>query len=120
MKILLITPPKYKQENIFRETLKYLGPILPPLGIAWLASILQKEGHEVRVIDGSCGSIIFNYSFEDLRKDVTEFKPDVVGIGTAIALLNLTNKTLKLIKEIDSKIITIVGGPIVSSDPKFI
>lgn len=115
-----MTPPKYKQENIFRETLKYLGPVLPPLGIAWLASILQKEGHEVKVIDGSCGSMVFNYGFDDLSRDIIDFKPDVVGIGTAMALIELTNKTLELIKEINPNIITIVGGPIVSSDPEFV
>ena len=51
MKVLLLHPP-YTKDEIFRKSMKRVGAVLPPLGLAYLASMLEKKGHEVKIIDG--------------------------------------------------------------------
>jgi len=41
MKVLLVAPP---EEYITKE-------YLPPLGLGYLAAVLENEGHEVRILD---------------------------------------------------------------------
>ncbi len=43
MKILLIQPPPRK---IVKEDI-----VVPPLGIAYLAAVIEKQGHSVSIID---------------------------------------------------------------------
>lgn len=115
----MLTPP-YKKDKIFRKSMKHLGAILPPLGVAYIAGTLERDGHNVKIIDGTAESTILNYTFGDLKNDIKSFQPEVIGIGANIPQLSEVQTTLRLIKEINPNIITIIGGPIVSSDPKFL
>ena len=80
MKILLLLPP-YEKNEIFRNSMKNLGAVLPPLGIAYIAAVLEKEGHTVNIIDGPAMATVLNYGFGDLEKDVVKFNPDVIGLS---------------------------------------
>lgn len=51
MKFLLINPPVTFDE-LFAGGGKEMGGILPPLGIAYIASYLEKKRMYVRIIDG--------------------------------------------------------------------
>ncbi|OIN87989.1 MAG: hypothetical protein AUJ50_02050 [Candidatus Aenigmarchaeota archaeon CG1_02_38_14] len=46
MKVLLIDPPFYRFIGYYN---RYF-----PLGLAYLAAVLQKEGHEVLIYDADC------------------------------------------------------------------
>ncbi len=119
MKILFLTPP-YKKDKIFRKSMKHLGAVLPPLGIAYVAAVLERDDHEVRIIDATAESTVLDYNFDKLRKDIEDFQPDVVGVSGNIPQLENVQETLKIVKEINPKTITIIGGPIVSSDINFL
>lgn len=119
MKILLLTPP-YKKDKIFRKSMKHLGAILPPLGIIYLAATLERDGHDVKVIDATAESTVLDYDFNQLKRDILEFKPKIVGIGANVPQIDQTNMTLDIVKNIDPTIVTIVGGPLVSSNPNFL
>ena len=71
MKILLIKPPMYDQRKYGKPLILPYGP---PLGIAYLASTLEKHGFVVKAID------MFDYSWEKVRQTLEEELPDVVGI----------------------------------------
>ena len=84
MKILLIQPPF----TIFRTEPKKCHP---PLGLAYLAAVL-KEGHEVMVLDALAegyeseeiidkGFIRYGLSFEDIKKRIAAYLPDVVCVS---------------------------------------
>ena len=79
MKVLLLMPP-YPKDKIFRKSLKNLGAILPPLGLAYIAAVLEQEGHEVKIIDGPAMATVEGYGFEELEQDLKKFDPDIVGI----------------------------------------
>ncbi|MBI5846749.1 MAG: cobalamin B12-binding domain-containing protein [Nitrospirae bacterium] len=94
MKVLLAYP--------FREdTYRKVGFILPPLGIAYIASLLRDSGHEVKIAD-------FNVTDESV--DYTAF--DIVGIS---ADTSRYKSGLMLAKDAKNAGCTVVmGGPHVS------
>ncbi|MCK4348992.1 MAG: hypothetical protein KAW47_10280 [Thermoplasmatales archaeon] len=57
MKILLVSPPT---ESIIKRVIGTTGP---PLGLAYLASMVRKE-HDVKIVD----SIAEELTLEDLKK----------------------------------------------------
>ena len=119
MKILLLHPP-YPKDEIFRKSMKRVGAVLPPLGLAYIASMLEKKGHEVKIIDGPALATVEDYSFEELEKDLKTFNPEVVGISAAYSQIEYTKKSLSLIKEILPDCVTILGGSLVTSMPNIL
>jgi magnesium-protoporphyrin IX monomethyl ester (oxidative) cyclase len=75
-----------------------------PLGLTYIASILEKAGHKVKILDLNA----FKMSDDDILKNVKN--SDIIGIGGSITeymnIINLTN----LIKD-NSDIPIILGGP---------
>jgi radical SAM superfamily enzyme YgiQ (UPF0313 family) len=111
MKLLLITPPNSSKE-IYGKLSK-IGTLYPPLGLAYIAAYVEKQGHEVKVIDSEAE----NYSYEDITKIALKFNPDLVGIQTYLTTLNKANKVAENLKKIlDTKIV--LGGPQATLEPK--
>lgn len=122
MKILLINPP---QTIPVQAGTPY---IFQPLGIAYIASVLEKE-HDVRILDanveGSSKPAVIdgNYhqglSIEEIKERVKEVEPDIVGI-TIPFTINSANafKVALAVKSITVNITTIVGGPHTSIKPE--
>lgn len=48
----------------------------PPLNLAYLAAIAERDGHEVQIIDGEAEEI----SLDEIVKRTKEFNPNVIGI----------------------------------------
>ena len=57
---------------------KYLS-IPPPIGVAYLASYLLKDGVDVRIID----AYVDNLQTHEIVKKVIDEKPDFVGVSRA-------------------------------------
>lgn len=118
MKVQLINPP-YSKDRIFRKSLKDVGALLPPLGISYIAAVLESEGHEVQIIDGCVLSVTKGYDFDDLSKDVEKFQPDIVGVTATTPQINLAFETMKKVKSV-SHAVTFLGGPHVTALPSAI
>ena len=99
MKILLLLPP-YPKDKIFRKSMKSVGAVLPPLGLAYIASLFEKNGYDVKIIDGPSLANVKNYGFEELEKDLKAFSPDVIGISASFSQMDYAKKSLNLIKNI--------------------
>jgi hypothetical protein len=56
MKVLLIQPPSRQQAQ--EEV------VVPPLGLAYLASVVEQDGHKVRIIDAFAEGLTWNRSEE--------------------------------------------------------
>jgi len=98
----------------------YSSAIYPPLGILYLASVLKKAGHEVKVIDAFVLSIKKVYSYENLKKDIIEFKPDVLGVPCFTSNIEGSEIILDICKEVSPNTITIIGGPHITAIPESI
>ena len=74
MRILLL--------SVNRERMPY--PVFP-LGLAYIASVLKEEGHQLRILDLCfCDDVD-----EDLRHQIVQWEPDLIGLS----LRNLDNLT---------------------------
>lgn len=104
MRILLVFPPMLGQERYGK--LARAGSYLPPLGLAYLASVLGDE-HQIKIIDGGALPITIN----DIGKEVESWRPDLVGVSTLTPTFYRAVATCKVVKEINPKIITVLGGP---------
>ena len=101
MKVMLVLPPSHSAIS------SVLGTTGPPLGLAYIASVLEREGHDVRIID----SLALNYSLKDLRSEVKSFDPDVVGLTATTPAIYDAYKVAKLVKLTNPNAKVVIGGP---------
>lgn len=77
---LIYTPARPSVQNYF-----------PPLGLMYLATFLEKGGHEVAIIDNAK-----NRNIDWAISECEKFKPDLIGVGGIITayrhVLPLVNK----------------------------
>lgn len=98
MKVLLIQPPML--------VLKI--NISPNLGLAYIAAVLEQDGHEVSVID----AVADNLTFDQLIDRVKTIRPDIVGAGGQTPVsVNSLEIFRRIKREISPEIITLAGGP---------
>ncbi len=98
-KVLLITPPYHS--GVVECAGKWL-----PLGFVYLAGELRKAGFEPVIYDAMSEF----HTHEDIKKKIAEEKPDVVATTAFTAAISDSLKLLRTAKEIDERIITVIGG----------
>lgn len=76
MKIFLLTPPFSERERYGK--LSAVGTLYPPLGLAYIAAVAEKEGHAVSVIDSEATG----ETFEEIYARLESFQPDLIGMPT--------------------------------------
>lgn len=104
VKILLLNPPmNYGAYNEGGRL--YLDKSYPPLGIAYLGAVLERENYDVKILD------LVDTSFEDVRKILLREKPDILGVSC-----NLTDyrwgsvKVAQIAKQVDPNVKVVMGG----------
>jgi radical SAM superfamily enzyme YgiQ (UPF0313 family) len=78
-----------------------------PLGLSYIAAVLEKNGVEVKVLD----LLVSQYSEEKVHRCMAEFSPEVVGITAVTMNYPASSNILKLCKRFDENVITVIGGP---------
>ena len=111
MRILLITPPNYP--GVGRKEFKQVIDIYQPLGLAYIAAVLEKAGYEVGIIDAKVEKL----SFEAIIKRVADFKPQIIGLSSSTPDFCVTVALAKQIRASGDYTI-IVGGKHVSALPE--
>lgn len=128
MRILLIDPPYQRLEKVFNPYF--------PLGIAYVASMLEKNGHFVRIYNADKGreekafittsdkeshitahenlvQAVINpkhYVWAEVRQRIEQFQPDVIGIHAMTSTFPSARVVARIAKEINAKVPVIVGG----------
>jgi len=120
MKVLLINPPI----EITKQKGEFIS-IIAPLGIAYIAAVLEKKGHEVKILDclalGSKNPINikrgnkvfqrFSPPEKYINKYIAEFNPEIVGISNLVSPTeNETLKMAKKVKHIIPNVKIVIGG----------
>ena len=103
LKVLLTLPPGIHRLEIYRIA----GMKAPPLGIAWIASVLERGGHEVRIID----SPTLELELDEWLREVKAWKPDVVGFSMLTPTAPRGYRAVKALKEELPETLVIAGGP---------
>ena len=86
----------------------------PPLGLAYLASYIRKEGYNPIIVDLN----IDNYSDKKVCEIIKEHNPLVVGISFMTNQYGECLRLAELIKSCLDSTYIVVGGPHVSALPK--
>lgn len=88
--------------------------IYPPLGLAYIASVLRKAGHKVSFLDNRI-SRLNNHS---LKNEIKKTAPEVVLLSSMTPLWPASIALSRLIKDISPRILVGVGGPHLSVYPE--
>ena len=78
-----------------------------PLGIGYLAAVLEKNQYDVEVIDYQG----LNPTRKQLEAELIKSHPDVVGVTTSTLTYNPALDIVKAAKEVLPNCLTILGGP---------
>jgi len=115
MKILLIRHHDIGNINTrLPASINKAQGVYPPLGIAYIASSLEKEGHKVGILD----SAVLGLTKNETRNAIKNFNPDVVGVTCMTSTIKGALEVSKLTKEVSEDIITVLGGPHMFAFPK--
>lgn len=89
--------------------------VVPPIGLGYLATALRKAGFkQVAILD----CLKENLDFVAFNKRIKSYNPDIVGFQVFSHDLSSLEISLKIIKKINPKIITLAGGPHPSGFPQ--
>ncbi|MEC8277933.1 MAG: radical SAM protein, partial [Myxococcota bacterium] len=108
MRIVLINPPidsviENGNANPVTEFLFYNSA---PLGILYIAAVLEQAGHTVSVIDAAAELL----NVEKTTDRVKEFEPDVIGLGSFTVTFETTRKLGQSLKDILPDVPIILGS----------
>ena len=79
----------------------------PPLGLAFIAAVLEEAGLEVKVLD----YVVVPYSRSALAAEIEAFKPALLGLTAVTMTFDNAIVVVQDAKAIDPDIVTIMGGP---------
>jgi radical SAM superfamily enzyme YgiQ (UPF0313 family) len=116
MKIALLTPPYDLMKKGYGSKRKVRGGLFPPLGLAYLASPLIKEGHQIKIIDASS----CEYSNDEVGEILSEFQPDIIGISSVTGSAEESYALANYLKSRFEKTPIVYGGPHASCFPEMI
>jgi len=105
MKIMLLFPKWTHGYGLATYFAKRIS-VHPPLNLALLAAIAEREGHEVRIIDGQAE----NMPLARLIEQTVAFGPDIVGITGTSPFYHLAIELARGLKRVNRKIPIAIGG----------
>ena len=82
-------------------------PAFPPLGLGYLAAVLEQNDFEVKIFD--CP--ICEIDHEKLKAEIDSFQPTIVGIGSTTPTIESALKSARVAKEVCPDAKVLMGGP---------
>jgi radical SAM superfamily enzyme YgiQ (UPF0313 family) len=106
--VLLIVPPQ-RQSSVNKYTKRELGQegVFPPLGLAYIAAVLQKNNIKTKIID----ALASNLSGDDICEAVIKEDPIFVGITVLTQQYTVSLELANAIKKIKPCVKIVLGGP---------
>jgi anaerobic magnesium-protoporphyrin IX monomethyl ester cyclase len=119
-RVLLVEPPVTRPADFGAKKVR-IG-VVPPLGLTYLAAVLEQHGVEVKIVDclieGSLDGapysenrIRYGLSDEQIKHEIEQYRPDMVGVSCLMsAKVYDMHNICRIAKEIDKDIVTVTGG----------
>jgi anaerobic magnesium-protoporphyrin IX monomethyl ester cyclase len=98
-KVALVNSPHLEGE--------YHHPLFPPLGLTYLAAVLDQAGYEVKIYD--CPA--FKLDQQGLKSELSSYAPDLIGIASMTATIPSALESSRTAKEACPNAKVIMGGP---------
>lgn len=105
MKILLINP-LVERSKIY-GSFKNLAGALPPLGLAYIAAVLEQSGHSIQIIDAN----VLMMPNDKVVDHAVREKPDIIGITTTTPGYYCARDLACKLKMSDPYTTIVLGGP---------
>jgi anaerobic magnesium-protoporphyrin IX monomethyl ester cyclase len=121
MKVLLVNPP----QAFYPGSEPPAGNL--PIGLMYIAAVLDRKGYKVEILDAFMAAyfqknnekINVGMPYNQITEEIKKRKPDIVGIsGPFTSQIENALKVSETVKQVDSNILTVVGGPHVTTVPK--
>lgn len=100
--MLLALPPDVHNLEIYKVT----GMRAPPLGLAYIAAVLEQAGHKVKIVD----SPTHRLTLRDWMDEVKSFDPDVVGVSIMTPMAPKGYLAAKELKREMPDVVLVAGG----------
>ncbi|MCW4045862.1 MAG: B12-binding domain-containing radical SAM protein [Candidatus Bathyarchaeota archaeon] len=81
-------------------------PPFTPLGLGYLAAVLEKNGYKVDVIDCQ----VIKMSYEEIKSEIYKRQPNIVGITSTTLTYKSALRIAQVAKEICPNCVTVIGG----------
>lgn len=113
--VLLISPPYTLRKGRLKSS-------IPPLGVAYLAGVLEKSGYSVTILDAAVegfqsemevdeNHFRYGLTFEEIGRRILEFEPDVVGVSCLFTpQYQNVREICRKAREVKENCIIVVGG----------
>ena len=85
----------------------------PPIGLCYVAAVLEQDGYNVKIYDPIPTRNGFSKKFDD---SLRELNPEIVAFTCTAPQEDPCFAQAKLAKEFNPNILTVIGGPLISSD----
>lgn len=111
MRVCLINPPwRIKRKNIWR----YIRSTMPPLGLLYLAAVLEREHIEVDIVDFQAGA----YDWREIEQQTRRFRYDLFGITATTPIVKTGYQIAETIRQYHPKSKIVFGGVHVTALPE--
>ena len=120
-RVLLIYPPVTRPPDMLADKVRV--SIVAPLGLAYIAAVLERQGIEVDILDcvvegqlegltyGEKGEVRYGLSDNVIANRISKLEPDIVGVSCIISNMAFdAHNVCQIAKQVNPKIITIMGG----------
>lgn len=118
MRVALVNPAfegKWVQIHPLEETLPvYAGGISPPLGLLYVATVLDREGIDVIFLDNDAKRM----SVEETVRWLDKEDPDIAGFSIQVESCFNAHETARKLKELNPNIKILYGGPLATTYPE--
>ncbi len=128
MKACLIITPKIRYYESILQSDKV--DVALPIGVLSIAGMLEKQGHEVKIIDCLVSDtaklrkiddkkVMYGIPFKELRQKLKDFNPDVIGVANLFtAQKESLIETVKKTREVCPNSLIVTGGPHITVRPE--
>lgn len=108
MRVMLVNPPidSVLANGTVNPVTAYLFYNSAPLGILYIAAMLERHGHEVAVIDAPAQGL----DVTGTVKEIEAFKPDLVGVGSFTVTFETTKVLGRRLKEAMPSVPLVLGS----------
>lgn len=100
MKVTLINPAQLDSKY------KFMGVVAPPLGLAYMAAVLEQNNIEVNIID-ACA---LDMDMETLGRELRKFSPDIIALTALTPTIGKALETAKYASSVCSDAMIVMGG----------
>ncbi|MDO5835867.1 MAG: radical SAM protein [Methanobacterium sp.] len=100
MNVLFINPP------YFNSKYKFIGLVAPPLGIAYMAAVLEENNIDVKIIDAAA----LEMTWDALETEIKRISPDLVAITALTPTIDKALETAELTKKTCPQATVVMGG----------